>query len=239
MSASKRRNECLVASIGTVDYQEAWDLQKTLHGQVVAGILPNVLLLLEHPHVYTLGRRASHADILAAPEKLSELGVTVHEIDRGGKVTYHGPGQLVAYLIVDLRAWGGGPLKYLGALEQVVIGTLEEFGVAANAEDRPTGVWVGESKIAAMGVKVSRGVTTHGLALNVCPDLSYFDQIVPCGMPDGSVTSMSALGASIEDVGSVAPAMARRFGEVFGWSLAWTGLEDLRRKVPQPVPAFG
>ena len=239
MSASKRRNECLVASIGTVDYQESWDLQKTLHGQVVAGILPNVLLLLEHPHVYTLGRRADPADILASPDELSELGATVHEIDRGGEVTYHGPGQLVAYPIVDLRAWGGGPLKYLRALEQVVIGTLEESGISADSGDRPTGVWVGDSKIAAMGVKVSRGVTTHGLALNVCPDLSYFDHIVPCGMPDASVTSMSAQGASVEDVDSVAPAMARRFGEVFEWSLAWTSLEGLLLKARLPVPALG
>ena len=238
MNTSISKNHCLVASIGTVDYREAWDLQNTLHTQVMHSIIPNVLLLLEHPHVYTLGRRASHSDILASPNELAKLDITVHEADRGGEVTYHGPGQLIAYPIVDMRAWGGGPLKYLRALEQVVIGTLEEFGIKANSVNRPTGVWVSESKIAAIGVKVSRGVTTHGLALNVCPDLSYFDHIVPFGIPNASVTSMMAQDSNVQNVGTVAHTMARRFGNVFGWSLSWTNLIDLNRKTQIPVSSY-
>ena len=193
-----------------------WDMQKSLHQKVADGELPNLLLLLEHPHVYTLGKRGDSSDILASPEKLKELGVEVHRIDRGGEVTYHGPGQLVGYPIVNLRRWGGGPLKYVQTLEAVIISTLAEFGVRAESEDRPTGVWAGDAKIAAIGVKVSRGVTMHGFALNVNPDLSYFDHIVPCGIPGSRVTSMDDERPSSATVSDVMPVVARHFGDLFG-----------------------
>ena len=184
---------CKVVSEGLIDYDDAFELQKRLHGRVADGTLPNQLLLLEHPHIYTLGRRAKTSDILATDGFLSKEGVTVHRTDRGGEVTYHGPGQLVAYPIVNIKRWGGGPLKYVRALEQTVIATLDELGIVANSQDCPTGVWVNDAKIASIGVRISRGTTTHGVSLNVDPNLSFFDHIVPCGMADLKVTAISAL----------------------------------------------
>ena len=210
---------CVCISAGRVDFLDAWELQKTLHRQVADGLLSHVLLLLEHPHVYTVGRRGKDSDVLASPDKLLELGAEVHHIDRGGEATYHGPGQIVAYPIVDLRKWGGGPLKYVRKLEEVVVATLAEFGIQAESTDRPTGVWVGGAKITAIGVRISRGVTMHGFALNVNPDKSYFDHIVPCGMPEAPVTTMAS-ELSIEiTVAEVAPVLTYQFGRIFGWRM--------------------
>ena len=157
---------------GVVPYADALALQRRVHGEVVAGRRGDTLILLEHPHVYTLGRRARAGDVLADARELAALGAEVHHTDRGGEATYHGPGQLVAYPIINLRRWGGGPLKYVRALESVIIAALGEFGIAAESEGRPTGVWTGGRKIAAIGVKVSSRVTMHGFALNVSTDLS-------------------------------------------------------------------
>ena len=210
-------DSCVIPQmLGLVPYGEAWELQRRLHGDVAEGRRPDTLLLLEHPHVYTLGRRGREEDILIDGDALRSLGVETHHTDRGGEVTYHGPGQLVGYPILNLRRWGGGPLKYVRSLERVLIETLAEFGVHAESEGHPTGVWVGDRKIAAIGVKVSRRVTTHGFALNICPDLSYFDHIVPCGMPDAGVTSLSVeLGRTVA-VNDVVPVLVERFGAVFG-----------------------
>lgn len=210
------RDLCLVDCLGLAPYQKAWDLQRSVHDQVVAGQSPNVLMLLEHPHVYTLGRRGQDSDILADASRLKTLGAEVHHVDRGGEVTYHGPGQLVGYPIINLRQWRGGPLKFVQALEQALISTLAEFGIQAVSEDRPTGVWVGNAKIASIGVRVSQGVSMHGFALNISPDLSYFDHIIPCGLPDAAVTSMAqelSRGIAVSDVVEVLP---RCFGEAFG-----------------------
>ena len=228
---------CLAISPGIADYRAAFALQRRLDERVVAGELPNVLLLLEHPHVYTLGRRGSRDDILVTPERLAELGVEVHDVDRGGEVTYHGPGQLVGYPIINLRKWGGGPLRFVRALEEVLIATLNEFGIEAGSEERPTGVWVGDAKISAIGVKVSRGATTHGFALNVGPDLSYFDHIVPCGIPDGRVTSMAMHMTDPPSVQAAIPVVARHFGRVFGLSVGWVTLEDLGEAIVEASEA--
>jgi len=210
---------CKVKSEGLIDYDDAFELQKRLHGRVADGTLPNQLLLLEHPHIYTLGRRAKTSDILATDEFLSKEGVTVHRTDRGGEVTYHGPGQLVAYPIVNIRRWGGGPLKYVRALEQTVIATLDEIGIVANSQDCPTGVWVDDAKIAAIGVRISRGTTTHGVSLNVDPNLSFFDHIVPCGMADLKVTAISALAQDEIHIDQVIPVFVRNFGRTFGFQM--------------------
>ncbi len=223
-------DRCISVPLGHMAYAAAWDMQKSLQQKVADGTLPNLLLLLEHPHVYTLGKRGDSSDILASPEKLKEFGVEVHRIDRGGEVTYHGPGQLVGYPIVNLRKWKGGPLKYVQTLEAVIIATLAEFGIRADSKDKPTGVWVGEAKIAAIGVKVSRGVTMHGFALNVNPDLSYFDHIIPCGMPEGRVTSMVSVLSEDINLQQVMPVLARNFGQAFGWATEWSTAEELEQK---------
>ncbi|MEE8362797.1 MAG: lipoyl(octanoyl) transferase LipB [Dehalococcoidia bacterium] len=199
-------NDTLLAAwLGRVPYGDALTLQRGLHARRAAGEIPDALLLLEHPHVVTLGRRGSEADLLVDAAALEAMGVAVAEADRGGEATYHGPGQLVAYPIIDLRARGLGPVSYVRALEQAAIDTLARHGVAAHRVDGVTGVWTGGDgaapeagenpagrKIAAIGVRISRGVSMHGLALNVSTDLSYFERIVPCGMPDLDVTSIAA-----------------------------------------------
>ena len=142
----------------------------------------------------------------------------MYHTDRGGEVTYHGPGQIVGYPILDLRAAGLGPLAYVRALEKTIISTLAELGIPATAEGRPTGVWVGDAKIAAIGVRVSRGVTMHGFALNVNPDLSYFNHIVPCGIPGASVTSIAEQGVGLE-VSGVTDALTTHFARVLDFSV--------------------
>ena len=200
--------------LGPVGYADAIDLQRALHSRVADGEMDGALLLLEHPHVYTLGRRGTTDDILATTDALSTLGVDVHHVDRGGEVTYHGPGQLVGYPIVDLRRLGMRPLEYVRSLERLLFDTLAGFGIPAEAEGHPTGVWTGGAKIGAIGVRVSRGVTTHGFALNVSPDLGYFDHIVPCGIEDCRVTSMKSEGVLVE-ADEAASAVAGNFERVF------------------------
>ncbi|MDE2938407.1 MAG: lipoyl(octanoyl) transferase LipB [Chloroflexota bacterium] len=213
---------CRVISLGTVEYRRAWEFQTDLVDAVHNGRQPNTLLLLEHPHVYTRGRLSRDEHIPLTPRELQQQGIDVVETDRGGQVTYHGPGQLVAYPIVNLREWGG-PLKYVRALEQVIINSLADFGIAAGVEPGRTGVWVGEAKIAAIGVKISRGIAHHGFAINVNPDLSKFAQIVPCGITDRGVTSMSPLMESanrpLPDMSQVHRAVVRSFGSGMGYRM--------------------
>ena len=207
------------AWLGAADYAETLALQRRLAREVSAGSGPETILALEHDHVYTLGRRGRRSDILAGPDQLRALGVEVHETDRGGEVTYHGPGQLVCYPIVDLRPVGG-PLRFVCALQAAALEVLGGYGIDASCEDRPTGIWVGDAKIGAIGLHVSRGVSTHGLALNVDPDLAHFDRIVPCGMPGVRVTSMAreGMGAKVRDVGqAIATALARALGRPVDW----------------------
>ena len=224
---------CSMVDIGSLDYLEALALQRRVHSRVANGDLPNVLLLLQHPPVYTMGRRASRADVLAPDAKLRGLGVDVCRTDRGGAVTYHGPGQLICYPILRLRELGMGPLSYVRALERVVASMLAELGIIAASDSRPTGVWVGDAKIAAIGVRVSKGATMHGAALNVCTDLSYFDHIVPCGMPSVKVTSMREQGATI-DVSRAVDILAPHFARVFSCSLVRSTPEEIGESVNTP-----
>ena len=165
--------------------------------------------------MYTLGRLSKPEHLLVAPEELAAAGADVVETDRGGQITFHGPGQLVAYPVVDLRGWGG-PLKYVRTLEQVIIEALSDFGIPAGLNPGLTGVWVGEAKIAAIGVKISRGVAYHGFSINVNTDLSYYDRIVPCGIEDGQVTSMERILGHPVELAKVAARVAERFGEGMG-----------------------
>ncbi len=204
--------------LGLVGYAAGLDLQRELHARVLNGEMDGALLLLEHSHVYTLGRRGKLDDLLAPEDRLSSLGVEVHHVDRGGEVTYHGPGQLVGYPVVDLRRLRMRPLEYVRSLERLLIQTLSDFGIAAESDGHPTGVWTSGAKIGAIGVRVSRGVTTHGFALNVSPDLGYFQHIVPCGIRDCRVASMESEGVAAR-VSDVASAAAGRFERVFGVKL--------------------
>jgi lipoate-protein ligase B len=209
---------CLFARLGVTDYLEAWEFQKAIARRRDGGSLPDSLILLEHPHTYTLGRRGKLSDVLVGEAALKQMGVQVCYVDRGGEVTYHGPGQIVAYPIVDVRPLGG-PVTYVRTLEAVLIHTLRDFGLEAEREDSLTGVWIGHEKIAAIGVKISRGITTHGFALNVNPDLSYFRHIVPCGIQGMAVTSMERQLGVPTPLEEVALRLAHHFGLLFQRSM--------------------
>jgi lipoyl(octanoyl) transferase len=207
-----------VRRLGVVDYQAALDLQKDLVEQRKQGLIPDQLLLLEHPHVITLGARnhSSRANVLETPESLAQQGVALFESGRGGDVTYHGPGQLVGYPILDLPKDRRDVHRYVRDLEEVLIQSVSDFGVAATRIPGLTGIWVGDEKLAAIGVRVSRWVTSHGFALNVSTDLSRFGLIVPCGITGKGVTSLEqVLGRQVQ-MDEVATAVAGRFDAVFG-----------------------
>jgi lipoyl(octanoyl) transferase len=205
--------KCCVRELGRIDYGQALELQQQLASQRKEGVVGDHLLLLEHPHVITLGRNGHMENLLASDEILGRAGISFYPTDRGGDVTYHGPGQLVGYPILDLRDWKRDVGAYVRAVEQSLIDTLAEFAIEAGRIPKLTGVWVGNRKIAAIGVHLSRWVTSHGFALNVNTDLSYFQYIVPCGLAK-PVTSMAQLGvrASLADVSQV---FAAHFGRVF------------------------
>lgn len=206
---------CQIVRLGTVEYRRAWKLQAALVEAVYSHRQPDTLLLLEHPHVYTRGRLSHDEHILLTASQLAERGLDLVETDRGGQITYHGPGQLVAYPVVNLREWGG-PLKYVRTLEQIIISSLADFGIKAGLSEGLTGVWVSRRKIAAIGVKISRGVAHHGFAINVNTDLSYFDHIVPCGVADRGVTSMAQVLGEAVDTEMVRYSAAYQFGRGMG-----------------------
>ena len=206
---------CSVQRLGLVEYDDALATQQRLV-QACREDGAASLLLLEHPPTYTLGARGDTGNLLADERRLQQIGAVVRHTDRGGDVTYHGPGQLVGYPILDLHQWHEGPRWYVRSLEQVLIETLAEFGIAAQREQGRPGVWAGDSKIAAIGVRISRGVTSHGFALNVDPDLAYFSHIVPCGLPDVTVTSMASELGDAPEMGRVIDSITAAFGRVFG-----------------------
>lgn len=199
---------------GTVSYGQAYGLQQRTAEAVSAGGEPT-LILLEHPPTFTLGARGDERHLLASADRLTQLGAEVVRSDRGGDVTFHGPGQIVGYAMVDLRRLGIGVSEYVRGLEQVLIDVLARFSIAGERSAQGRGVWVDDAKIAAIGVRVSRGVTTHGFALNVSTDLSWFEHIVPCGLPGVRVTSMaSETGRPFETSAvhdELAPAFAAQF----------------------------
>ena len=213
---------CRVEWLGTRDYREVWELQKTRAAQRLAGEIPDTLLLLEHPPTITLGRAADRANLLASPDTLRRHRVEAIEIDRGGDIMYHGPGQLVGYPIWNLQQPPHTPdlHRYLRLLEEVLIRTLAAFDLPSGRFLRHTGVWTRLDtsrpvKIAAIGVKAGRWITQHGFALNVQPDLSHFGWIVPCGIRDYGVTSLAQeLGRAIT-VAEVLPLLLAAFADVF------------------------
>jgi lipoyl(octanoyl) transferase len=206
------------AFLGRVPYRDAEALQHRLRESLLRGEAGESLLLLEHPHVYTLGRNAGPQDLLAGREWLTARGIEVAQCDRGGQVTYHGPGQLVGYPILDLSPDRRDIRHYVRDLMRSLVGVLAACGVPARpaASQEPIGVWTEEGKIASIGVHIRRWVTTHGFALNVSTDLSYFAGIVPCGLPSARMVSIESLTGRSFDLAEVATLAAERFGEAFG-----------------------
>ena len=247
-----------ILQLGTLDYATGLRLQEKLVALRKDGRIGDVVLLLEHMPVITLGRNAKAKNILASPELLAQRGVEVFECDRGGDVTFHGPGQLVAYPIFDLRGFPShnparkslGVVEYVRWLEEVLIRTCADFGIPAKRITGLTGVWTSEdarpstssneSKIAAIGVHISRGVTSHGIALNVNTDLSFFNLIIPCGIESKPVTSMQKELNREISMQEVAQALSRNFGSVFGRQILWLdsldALLDTNLGVPMKPP---
>jgi lipoyl(octanoyl) transferase len=211
------RRELAVRRLGTVDYAEGLDVQRRLVEQRRAGGMPDTLLLLQHQHVLTLGVKLADAKshVLASPEELTALGVEIFEAGRGGDVTYHGPGQLVAYPIIDLRPDRCDVHQYVRDLEEVMIRVCADYGVAAHRVDGLSGAWVGTEKIGAIGVRISRWITSHGFAFNVNTRLEDFQLIVPCGIADRGVTSLRRLLGQKLSIEEVEDRFIRRFAEVF------------------------
>lgn len=206
-----------VRRLGTVSYDRALELQEELVSRRRSGRVPDQLLLLEHPHVITLGSGSRGGHILAAPERLRELGVQVRDAGRGGDVTYHGPGQLVGYPILDLKPDRKDLHRYLRDLEEVLIAVLDGYGIPARRAEGLTGVWTDQGKVAALGVRVSSGwITSHGFALNVSTDLSFFRTIVPCGIPGRPVASMETILGEAPAMDEVAERVIRSFASRFG-----------------------
>ena len=229
--------QCLIVDLGLVEYSAAWELQRRLVAGRKLGAIPDVLLLCEHPHVITLGRNGKLANLRVSDHILHQMGVSFFETDRGGDITYHGPGQLVGYPIVNLAEIRRDVAWYVRGLEEAMIRATAEFGILSKRVSGRTGVWVDvekenevvevqdvkemkeEEKLAAIGVHLSRWVTSHGFAYNVSTDLRYFDLIVPCGIAGKRATSLEkVLGRRVE-VKKVAPRIAAHFADIFGLDL--------------------
>ncbi|MEN8788237.1 MAG: lipoyl(octanoyl) transferase LipB [Flavobacteriaceae bacterium] len=225
--------DVFIQDLGNKDYKESWDYQEKLFQEILdvkirnrredAGLeTPNYFLFVEHPHVYTLGKSGDITNLLATEEELTRHGAKFYRINRGGDITYHGPGQIVGYPILDLENFFTDIHKYLRLLEEMVILTLKEYGLNAERSDGETGVWLDVGtplarKICAMGVRASRWVTMHGFAFNINTDLSYFDHMIPCGIKDKAVTSLNReLGLKEVQVGEVKQKLLKHFAELFG-----------------------
>ncbi len=204
-------NQIFVQNMGRKSYKAVWDLQIKMQQQRIRGEIEDTLILVEHDPVYTLGKNADKDHLLQSRDE----SVDVFNIERGGDITFHGPGQLVGYPILDLSNYKKSVSWYMRTLEQVLIDTLIEFKIIAQRNDGLTGVWVGDEKIAALGVRISRWVTMHGFALNVNPDLSFYDGIIPCGIFDVGVTSMEQLLGKTQNNDNVKNVVIKKFNKYF------------------------
>jgi lipoyl(octanoyl) transferase len=216
------RRPAQLCDLGIVPYADALELQRHLHAQRVAGAIPDTLLLLEHPPVITLGKAFHPEHLRYAREFYAQQGIELHPTDRGGDVTCHNPGQLVGYPIFDVSLHGRDLHKFLRDIEQAIIDALREFSVEAHREAGYTGVWIGDAKIAAIGVKVTKWVSMHGFALNVNNDLRLFQTIVPCGITDRPVTSLQQALGRVVRMERVKHAVARAFEQVFRITFRYT-----------------
>ena len=228
-------NRCHMIDLGLIGYAEAWSLQKRIVAARKAAAVEDVLLVCEHSHVITQGRNGKREHLLASEHVLRQKGVEYYETSRGGDITYHGPGQIVGYPILNLGAIRRDVVWYVRMLEEVMIRATSEFGITAERVAGKTGIWVKsgdtEEKLAAIGVHISRWVTSHGFAYNVSTDLRYFDLIVPCGIADRKATSLEKLlGRSVEQE-EVAPRIARHLGELFGLEMNEASKKELLERL--------
>src|SRR5687768_12067687 len=230
----KRSTVLTAAWLGRVDYPAAWSWQRELFLSRLEGDVDDTLMLLEHPPTYTLGRRAAEDDLVYDRSQRVARGISLFEVDRGGRATYHGPGQLVGYPIMALGE-RYDVLRYLRNLEEVLIRTARDLGIDARRDPDHTGVWVGNNKIGAIGVKITRGITMHGFAFNVTTDLSMFQGIVPCGIQGRWVTSVEAETGTKHPVREVGTIAVRHLADIFGRALVWTHPRALLRTDPVGV----
>lgn len=207
---------CMVHRLGLVEYSQAYELQKRLHSDRANGIISDTLLLLEHPPTLTMGRSGTMKNVLVSKDKLTDMGIAIFSIDRGGDVTFHGPGQLVGYPIIDLSRRGRDIHRYVHDLEEVIIQTLKHFSITADRDEDHAGVWVQNEEIAAIGLSVRSWVTMHGFALNVNPDLAYFSLINPCGFSDRKATAISTILGHEVSREEVANRLIASFSQIFG-----------------------
>jgi len=208
----RKLNYC---NIDVMDYKEAWELQKEVLDARHQNKIEDTLFLLEHNNTYTLGKIADKNNLIGSEDFLKKNNISVYDIDRGGDITYHGPGQIVGYPIIDLNDWEKDTHKYLRALEEVIILTCKQYGLKAERNSKYTGVWIGNRKIAAIGIKVKRWITMHGFAFNVNTDLSLFNGIIPCGINDKEVTSLTKEICNKVKISDVKKNILSNFKKVF------------------------
>ncbi|MBN1302374.1 MAG: lipoyl(octanoyl) transferase LipB [Melioribacteraceae bacterium] len=203
--------------LGIIGYKEAWDIQKELLKKRTLNEIPDTLLLLQHPHTYTLGKVADRKNLVGSDKYLKDNNIAVYDIDRGGDITYHGPGQVVGYPIIDLKEWKQDTHLYLRSLEEVILQVCKGYGLKAGRNEGLTGVWIEDRKICAIGIKVSRWVTMHGFAFNVNTDLSFFQGIIPCGITDKEVTSLQKETGMSIDLNQINEKIINKFVSIFGY----------------------
>lgn len=209
--------ELSYSDLGLIDYQKAWELQHTLFEKRRTNKINDTLLLLEHPHTYTFGKSADKSNLLFDDAELESRDISLYDIDRGGDITYHGPGQIVGYAILDLKNWEQDTHKYLRALEEVIIQSLSDFGIEGKRDENHTGVWVNDKKICAIGIKVSRWISMHGFALNVNTDMALFNGIIPCGIEAKGVTSLKEELNKKCNIEIIKSSLVKKFSEIFNY----------------------
>jgi len=215
----KETRKLVYCDLGLIDYKEAWDIQKSIHQLRVENKIDDVLFLLEHPHTYTLGKSADKENLTGDNRYLTENKISVYDIDRGGDITYHGPGQIVGYPIINLTNWKQDTHKYLRAIEEVIIQSCSEYGLNGGRVEKYTGVWINDRKICAIGIKVSRWITMHGFAFNINTDLKLFNGIIPCGITDKDVTSLNRELKTEIPLNDVKEKIIHHFSNIFNYDL--------------------
>jgi len=226
-----------ILDLGLMDYGKAWDLQHDLWSRRVQGELPDLLLLLEHPHVITLGRRGNRSHLIVSPEVLEAMKIPIFHVERGGDITYHGPGQMMVYPILDLKDYGYRLIRYIDQLEEVILNVLKDFGIDGRRDPSNRGVWVEEEKIASVGVAIKRWVSFHGFSLNYETDLKYFDLINPCGLEGKKVTSMAKILGKKISREELAEKISYYFKGIFEMDWEERGLGEILNPKHE-IPAF-